>query len=49
MVLLPVDVSISAFALLVGVSIGIKSFAVGLKICAITAGNKKNICKSIIW
>ena len=34
-------VSISAFALLVGISIGITVSAAGLKICAITAGIKK--------
>ena len=34
-------VSISAFASLVGILIGITSSAIGLKICAITAGNKK--------
>ena len=33
--------SISAFASLVGIPIGITSSAVGLKICAITAGIKK--------
>ena len=33
-------VSISFFASLVGISIGITSSAIGLKICAITAGNK---------
>ena len=33
-------VSISAFASLVGISIGITSSAIGLKICAITAGIK---------
>ena len=38
--------SISVFATLVGVHIGITSSANGLKICAITAGVKK--CKSII-
>ena len=38
--------SISAFALLIGVSVGIASSAVGLKICAITEGIKK--FKSII-
>ena len=38
--------SISAFASLVGIPIGITSFANGLKICAITAGIKKY--KSII-
>ena len=32
------SVSISAFAFLVGIPIGITSFAIGLKICAITAG-----------
>ena len=39
-------VSISAFASLVGIPIGITSSAIGLKICAITAGIKKY--KSII-
>ena len=39
-------VSISAFASLVGVPIGITSFAIGLKICVITAGIKKR--KSIM-
>ena len=39
-------VSISAFAALVGISIGITSSATGLKICAITAGIQKY--KSII-
>ena len=39
-------VSISAFASLVGVPIGITSSAVGMKICAITAGIKRY--KSII-
>ena len=34
-------VSISAFASLVGISIGITSSAARLKICAITAGIKK--------
>ena len=34
-------VSISAFASLVGISVGITSSATGLKICAITAGIKK--------
>ena len=33
-------VSISPFASLVGILIGITSSAIGLKICAITAGNK---------
>ena len=35
------SVSISAFASLVGLTIGIMSFAMGLKICAIPAGIKK--------
>ena len=35
------SVSISAFASLVGAPVGITSFAVGLKICAVTAGIKK--------
>ena len=39
-------VSIFAFALLVGVPVGIASFAIGLRICTITAGIKKY--KSII-
>ena len=39
-------VSISAFALLIGVLVGILSSAVGIKICAVTAGIKKY--KSII-
>ena len=39
-------VFISAFASLVGVPIGITSSAIGLKVCAITAGIKKY--KSII-
>ena len=39
-------VSISAFSSLVGIPIGITSSAIGLKICAITAGIKKY--KSII-
>ena len=39
-------ISISAFASLVSIPAGIASSAVGLKICAITAGIKK--CKSII-
>ena len=38
----PGCVSISAFALLVCVPVGIMSCAVGLKICAITAGIKKH-------
>ena len=37
---------ISAFSFLVSIPIGITSFAIGLKICAITAGTKKY--KSII-
>ena len=40
------SVSISAFASLVGIPIGITSSAIGLEICAITAGIKKY--KSII-
>ena len=39
-------VSISAFASLVAIPVGITSSAVGIKICAITAGIKKY--KSII-
>ena len=39
-------VSISVFASLVGIPIGITSFAIGLKICAITAATTKY--KSII-
>ena len=39
-------VSISAFASLVCVPVGVMSYAVGMKICAITAGIKKY--KSII-
>ena len=34
-------VSISAFASLVGISVGIASSAVGIRICTITAGIKK--------
>ena len=34
-------ISISAFASLIGIPIGITSSAIGLKICAITAGIKK--------
>ena len=34
-------ISISPFAFLVGISIGIMSYAIGLKICAITAEIKK--------
>ena len=36
-----VCISISAFASLVGIPVSIVSSAAGLKICAITAGNKK--------
>ena len=39
-------ISISAFASLIGISIGITSSEMGLKICAITAGIKKY--KSVI-
>ena len=39
-------ISISAFPSLLGIPIGITNFAIGLKICAITAGIKK--FKSII-
>ena len=39
-------ISISAFAPLIGILIGITNSAIGLKICAITAGIKKY--KSII-
>ena len=39
-------VSVSTFAFLVGAPMGIASSAIGLKICVITAGIKKN--KSII-
>ena len=35
-------VSIAAFTSLVGIPIGITSFAIGLKICAITAAIKKS-------
>ena len=35
------DVSISAFPFLVGISIGIKSSVMELKVCAITAATKK--------
>ena len=34
-------ISISAFAPLIGIPIGIMSFAIGWKICAIAAGIKK--------
>ena len=40
-------ISSSAFASLIGIPIGIKSSAIGLKICAITAGIEKY--KSIFW
>ena len=40
------SVSVSAFAALVGISVGITSSAVGIKICAKTAGIKRY--KSII-
>ena len=40
------SVSVSAFAALVGISVGTTSSAVGIKICAITAGIKRY--KSII-
>ena len=39
-------VSISALASLVRVPVGIRSFVIGIKICAITVGIKK--CQSII-
>ena len=39
-------ISISAFASLTGIPIGIASSAIGLNVCAITGGIKK--CKSII-
>ena len=39
-------ISISAFASLIGIPIGITSYTMGLKICAIAAGIKKY--KSII-
>ena len=39
-------ISISAFALLVAISVGITSFAVGINVCAVTAGIIKY--KSII-
>ena len=39
-------VSISAFASLIGIPIGITSSAIWLKMCAITAGTKR--CKSVI-
>ena len=40
-------VSTSAFASIVGIHIGIESYAVGIKIYTITTGTTK--CKSIIW
>ena len=40
-------VSTSAFASLIGIPIGITSSAIGLKICAITAGIKKYLRKRI--
>ena len=40
-------VSISAFASLVGIPIGITSSAIGLKICSITAGIKKYMSQKI--
>ena len=42
-------VSISAFASLVGIPIGIMSSATGLIICAITTGIKKYKKKNMIW
>ena len=39
-------ISISAFASLFGIPVGITSSEIGLKICSIAAGNKKH--KSII-
>ena len=41
-------VSISAFALVIGVPVGITSSALGLKICAMTAGIKKSIIKIVL-
>ena len=38
-------VSISVFVSLVGILIGITSSAIGLKVCAITAGTKKHKSK----
>ena len=35
-------VFISAFAFLVGIPVGFKSYAIGLKICVLTAGFKKH-------
>ena len=40
-------ISISAFAFLLGITIGITSSAIGLKICAIGAGVKKYILSKI--
>ena len=34
------SISISSFASLLGIPMGITSFAIGLKVCAITAGIK---------
>ena len=42
----PGCISISAFASLVSIPVGITSSAIGLKICAITAGIKKYKSKS---
>ena len=39
--MIPACLSISLFASLVGIPIGITSSVIGLKICAITAGIKK--------
>ena len=41
-------VSISAFASLVGIPIGITSCAIGLKVCGITAGIKLNSIEVLI-
>ena len=38
-------ISISLFASLLGIPIGITNFSIGLKICTVTSGIKK--CKSI--
>ena len=40
-------ISISAFAFLFGITLGITSSAIGLKICAIAAGVKKYILSKI--
>ena len=52
-------VSISAFVSLAGISVGIGSFAVGLKICAMTAGienykssskkRRENYDRIVLW